>query len=98
MRDHDARSPMRDKMSPEDIAILVADRKRREAEAEEADERERIKTIIIGLGGLAGLVVGVGGFLVLQNVLIGSAGFVASFVAVGVITAGEGAKLLGRGG
>lgn len=69
----------------------------REAEAEEADERARIKTIVIGLGGVAGLVVGVGGFLVIQNIFIGSAGFVAAFVAVGVITVSEGARLLGRG-
>jgi hypothetical protein len=87
----------RDDLSEEEVALLIAKRKQQEAEAEEADERERIKTIIIGLGGLAGLLVGVVGFLVRENLLIGSAGFIASFIAVGVITAGEGAKLLGRG-
>lgn len=84
-------------LTEDEVAVLIAQRKAREAEAEEADERARIKTIIIGLGGIAGLVVGVVGFLVRENLLIGSAGFIASFIAVGVITAGEGAKLLGRG-
>ncbi len=93
----DERQGPRDALSEQQVALLIAERKRKEAEAEEADERERIKTIIIGLGGLAGLVVGVVGYLVRENLLIGSAGFLASFIAVGVITAGEGAKLLGRG-
>lgn len=93
----DERSTERDQLSDEQVALLIADRKQREAEAEEADERARIKTIIIGLAGILGLVVGTIGFLVRENILIGSAGFVASFVAVGIITAGEGAKLLGRG-
>lgn len=84
-------------LTEDEVAVLIAERKAREAEAEEADERARIKTVIIGLGGIAGLVVGVVGFLVRENLLIGSAGFIASFIAVGVITAGEGAKLLGRG-
>jgi hypothetical protein len=93
----DERSTERDQLSDEQVALLIAERKQREAEAEEADERARIKTIIIGLAGILGLVVGTVGFLVRENILIGSAGFVASFVAVGIITAGEGAKLLGRG-
>lgn len=97
MQTEDQRSEQRSDLSDEQVALLIAERKQREAEAEEADERARIKTIIIGLGGLAGLVVGVVGFLVRENLLIGSAGFIASFIAVGVITAGEGAKLLGRG-
>lgn len=79
-----------------EVAALIAERKAREAAAEQADEREMIKTIAMGGIVLSGLVVAVVALLFQENVVVGIIGFVAAAVGGAVITASEGLKFLGR--
>ncbi len=83
-------------LTQEQIAIKIAERKKAEAEAEEADERARIQTVGGAAFGILGLLVAGIALLVQQNVMIGMIGSVIGFVGFGVITAAQGAKWLGR--
>jgi hypothetical protein len=77
---------------------LIATRKKAEAEAEQASEREVIKTVGMAFLGMIGLIIALVGALWLENVAIAALGFVAAGVGLGILTVQQGAKLLGRGG
>lgn len=94
-------SDPRDERQPRSVTEeirLIAARKRAEAEAEAADERETIKTIGIAAFGLIGLIIALVGALWQENVVIATMGFVAAAVGLGIVTAKQATKLLGRGG
>lgn len=74
-------------LSPDEVARLVAERKKAEAEAEQADERARITTIGSAAMGSAGLVVAMFASLVQQNGTIAGIGFTAAGVAFGIVAA-----------
>lgn len=86
----------RTQRTAEEEAVLIARRKAAEAEAAQADERARIRTLGSAAIGIIGLVIGAVALLVNENVAIGVVGLVAAAIGFGVITASEGAKLLGR--
>jgi len=79
-----------------EIALELVKRKRLEAEAEMADEKALIQ--IIGLAGfiLVGLAVCLLGFLWKESVAIGSAGGVIAAIGVGLLTALQALKFMGR--
>lgn len=83
-------------LTSEQLAIKIAERKKAEAEAEEADERARIATLGGAAFGVLGLIVAGVALIIQQNVMVGTIGSVIGFVGFGVITAAQGAKWLGR--
>lgn len=94
-------SDPRDERQPRSVTEeirLISARKRAEAEAAAADERETIKTIGIAAFGLVGLAIALIGALWQENVVIATMGFVAAGVGLGIVTVKQAAKLTGRGG
>lgn len=85
-------------LTEEEVRLRIVQRKLAEAAAEQANEREILKTVGMAGIGLAGLVVAVVGLLWQENVIIGIVGFVAAAIAFGVVTAREATKLVGRNG
>lgn len=94
-------SDPRDERQPRSVTEeirLIAARKRAEAEADQANERETLKTVGMAAFGLIGLAIALIGALWLENVAIAAMGFVAAAIGLGILTVQQGAKLLGRGG
>ena len=77
----------RQEKSAEEQALGLAERKRAEAEADQADERARITTLGSAAMGAVGLIVAVFASLVQQNATIAGIGFSAAAVAFGIVAA-----------
>lgn len=93
----DPRDERQSRSVTEEIRLISA-RKKAEAEADQVQEREVIKTVGMAFFGLIGLIVALAGALWLENTAIASLGFLAAAIGLGIVTAQQGAKLLGRGG
>lgn len=76
-------------ISPEEQRERMAEAIRREAEAQQADERERLKTYGIAAFGAAGLLIAIVGFLVFRSIPIGSAGATMGMGALGIFALGK---------
>jgi F0F1-type ATP synthase assembly protein I len=86
----------RNALTEAEVAIKIAAREKAEAEAKQADERAIITTVAMGALVVVGLVVAIVGLLVKENIPIGVIGILTAAIGGAVITAKEGAKLLGR--